>query len=93
MNITLLEALVVTIGISSLLLQVVYKYDLDSTYDNLTKPSWLPDQFCLMCFATQTSLIISFLLALISTLPMYNIILLTPSSPVFVILLTKLIDR
>lgn len=91
--ITLLEALVVTIGISSLLVQVVYKYGLDSVYDNLIKPSWLPDQFCLMCFATQTSLIISSLLVLIVGLQMYSIILLTLSSPVFVILLTRSIDK
>jgi len=82
----IIQALIVNIGIVWLALQVVYKYELDLVYegwiDKVNIPI-LPKEFCQICFLTQCSLITASIIVPVLGIPMYSIILLALSTPVY----------
>ena len=86
----IMEAIFVIVGITYLSLQTVYKYELDMWYDMIDKPSFLPKYFCVQCFATQFSLIVSIIIVMSLQMPLYNIIILSLSTAGFVTLLNKI---
>lgn len=63
-----------------MLVKTAYKYNLDLLYDkyvltihNKTLIKILPENFCLQCAVTQSSLIASTIIVLLQRLPLYNI--------------------
>jgi hypothetical protein len=87
---TILEMYVAVVGIVTLMLHTVYKYNLDIAYE-----SWisnknikiLPQKFCIQCFATQSALIVSSITVHSLGLPLWHIIILTLSTAPYVIFL------
>jgi hypothetical protein len=88
---TILELYITVVGIVTLILHTVYKYNLDIAYE-----SWignknikiLPQKFCIQCFATQSALIVSAIIVPLLGLPLYLIIfstLLTAPYTIFLI--------
>lgn len=85
---SLLELYFVVIGITSLAVLTLYKYNGDLAYDRWAEnQNILPKKFCLQCFATQCALMVSTIIVLSLGLPMWYIIMLTLSTAPYVILL------
>jgi hypothetical protein len=84
------DLLVINIGIVSLMVLTAYKYDLDKIYDSwrtTINSKILPTNFCLQCFATHLSLMVSATMVISLGFPMWYIIMLTLSTAPYVILL------
>jgi hypothetical protein len=56
-----------------------YENFIDKHIDNLFVKNVLPYQFCFLCFVTQSSLMVSFILLLVLHQPLLYIIIVTPS--------------
>ena len=89
---TIIEALIIVIGITSLALLTLYKYNGDIAYEGWVsdkKIKLLPEKFCTQCFVTQSALIVSSIIVLSLHLPLWYIIILTLSTAPYVIFLTN----
>jgi hypothetical protein len=89
---TILELLIVTVGITHLMLLTAYKYNLDTAYEEWISDrnlKLLPKQFCVQCFVTQSTLMVSSIIVVSLGLPMWYIIILTLSTAPYVIFLNN----
>ena len=70
-----------------------YENFVDKHIDNFFVKKILPYQFCFLCFVTQSSLMVSFILLLLLGMPMLYIIILTPSVAGLTIYLNELLEK
>jgi hypothetical protein len=85
-----LELYIAVVGMITLLAHTAYKYNLDIAYEEWVSRKnikLLPQKFCLQCFATQSTLIVSTIIVPLLGLPLYLIIILTLSIAPYTIFL------
>ena len=70
-----------------------YENFIDNHINNFFVKNVLPYQFCFLCFVTQSSLMVSFILLLVLHQPALYIITLTPASTGLTIYLNNLINN
>lgn len=94
----MITSIIITAGLIYFLILVARKHEFPLNYENwydelsdenLVKKV-LPKDFCLLCFATQCSLILAVILALVLATPLWHIIIVAPCSTAFVIYLETL---
>lgn len=69
---------------------LAYENWYDKLSDSNPVKKVLPKDFCLLCFATQCSLIVAVIIALVLATPLWHIIIVAPCSTAFVIYLDTL---
>jgi hypothetical protein len=86
----MLEIIVIISFFTTFVWMIGEKYKLPQHYEELrgnikkdsTLDKILPDQFCLLCFLTQTSLVFTFTIAVVQHLPLLSIPILTMGATV-----------
>jgi hypothetical protein len=93
----ILTHIILVIGAVYWLLLTAYKHNLplyyENFYDNLREANplrrILPEDFCLLCFVTQCSLMVSVITALLLSQPILSTIIVAISSTAYVIYLNN----
>ena len=70
-----------------------YENFVDKHIDNFFVKNILPYQFCFLCFVTQSSLMVSFILLLLLGQPIWYTIILTPSVAGLTIYLNNFLEK